>query len=374
MPHARLRGAGGQVEARDAAQAPRSHPGAETRRRRPRASRTAGRRARRAAGICRNPRPPALGGELVTGTGVRLPRREDAKATCSRRAGRFSTAPRQKSPIARTANSRISRGSDMRGPGHCGPPSRAKQVQWGVHEARSPAASGLEVRDAVSRVQCHRRRETRMLNAASPARSTYAERGRCRTRLHRDGAPRHIAADAPRQRRRASPLQHLEPGQWYEIPDSRTAQRCSPASRRCTCAKITAWSSASTRSADRSACWYGAVGTSDYAGNEVYAFDLGTLEWTRLTDPSPPDRDRSDTYADGAPRSRHTYNYIEFLPAQRRLMSFGGASLYPHGWRRRPQDRGVRSGDAHVDQRTAQRSSGRRQHHRRACATRSCER
>ncbi len=127
-----------------------------------------------------------------------------------------------------------------------------------------------------------------------------------------------------------SPLQRLEPGQWYEIPDSALRAAAARRGADAPVGKITAWSSAAfDPQSDRLLVWGG--GHEDYAGNEVYAFDLGTLEWTRLSEPSRPDRDRGDSYADGAPRSRHTYNYIEFLPAQRRLMSFGGASLYPQG-------------------------------------------
>ena len=72
-------------------------------------------------------------------------------------------------------------------------------------------------------------------------------------------------------------------------------------------------------------------GHEDYAGNEVYAFDLASLRWERLTQPAAVDRERTDTYADGSPRARHTYNYIEFVPSIGRLVSFGGAALYPHG-------------------------------------------
>ena len=60
-------------------------------------------------------------------------------------------------------------------------------------------------------------------------------------------------------------------------------------------------------------------------------FDLETLQWRRLSDPAQPDRERTDQYGDGTPRSRHTYDYIEFVPAVNRLISFGGAALYPYG-------------------------------------------
>ena len=86
------------------------------------------------------------------------------------------------------------------------------------------------------------------------------------------------------------------------------------------------------RSADTSRpllVWGG--GHSDYAGNEVYAFDLTTLAWQRLTDPSVADRARTPLYPDGQPRARHTYNYIEYVPSRDRLVVFGASGPYPAG-------------------------------------------
>ena len=125
-------------------------------------------------------------------------------------------------------------------------------------------------------------------------------------------------------------LPEVPPGQWREIPDSSLAASGLLAGLGASANRITAWSSAALDPAtSRLLVWGG--GHADYAGNEVYAFDLATQRWTRLSEPSPSDRERTDTYADGAPRSRHTYNYIEFVPAAKRMLSFGGAALYPHG-------------------------------------------
>jgi len=56
---------------------------------------------------------------------------------------------------------------------------------------------------------------------------------------------------------------------------------------------MTAWSGgAFDTTRDRLVVWGG--GHADYPGNELYVFDLGTLRWQRLTDPSP-------TTAIGAP-------------------------------------------------------------------------
>jgi hypothetical protein len=122
----------------------------------------------------------------------------------------------------------------------------------------------------------------------------------------------------------------VAPGHWHEIPDSSLAASGLLAGMDKSVHKITAWSSAALDPVtSRLLVWGG--GHADYAGNEVYAFDLLTQRWTRLSEPSPSDSERTDTYADGTPRSRHTYNYLEFVPAAKRLMSFGGASLYPYG-------------------------------------------
>jgi hypothetical protein len=66
-------------------------------------------------------------------------------------------------------------------------------------------------------------------------------------------------------------------------------------------------------------------GDADYWGNEVYAFDLATNVWTRLTNPStaltgqayPGDTTFDPVhgeYADGTPGAAHTYNVLVVIP------------------------------------------------------------
>ncbi|HQT26244.1 MAG TPA: putative Ig domain-containing protein, partial [Burkholderiales bacterium] len=65
---------------------------------------------------------------------------------------------------------------------------------------------------------------------------------------------------------------------------------------------------------DRLVIWGG--GHNGYAGNEVYAFDLRTLRWERLSNPSSIagyDR-KSGEYPDGTPASTHTYDALTYLP------------------------------------------------------------
>jgi hypothetical protein len=76
-------------------------------------------------------------------------------------------------------------------------------------------------------------------------------------------------------------------------------------------------------SAAGSSC--GGGGHGDYHGNELYAFDVPTLAWQRITDPFPdPVRDQQIN-ADGTPNARHTYNGLAYLAHADRLFACGGA-------------------------------------------------
>jgi hypothetical protein len=91
---------------------------------------------------------------------------------------------------------------------------------------------------------------------------------------------------------------------------------------------ITAWNGAAyDTKRDRFIVWGG--GHNDYGGNEIYAFDLATLTWSRVWGPSPnipPPGGGScnDTFSDGNPSSRHTYAGIEYLPTIDRFFTHGG--------------------------------------------------
>lgn len=76
-------------------------------------------------------------------------------------------------------------------------------------------------------------------------------------------------------------------------------------------------------------------GHHDYGGNEMYAFDLATMTWSRLTDPSRYTADCSSgtmcSTVDGTPTSVHSYDGMEWLPKAGRLW-VGGGSAYQVGW------------------------------------------
>jgi len=124
----------------------------------------------------------------------------------------------------------------------------------------------------------------------------------------------------------------LEPGHWYKVPDSRLRDHRFQPTPPGSFSGITAWSSGAFDTArDYYIIWGGGHG--DYSGNEIYAFDVNTLEWKIITEPADDvgGTPESGVYPDGTPRSRHTYDYIEYIPTLDKFCSFGGSSLYPSG-------------------------------------------
>jgi hypothetical protein len=73
-------------------------------------------------------------------------------------------------------------------------------------------------------------------------------------------------------------------------------------------------------------------GHQDYWGNELYAFDLQTGTWSRITEPtlipegtSPGNFLNRDPLSNGQPISRHTYDGVEFLDDLNKLWAHGGS-------------------------------------------------
>ncbi len=160
----------------------------------------------------------------------------------------------------------------------------------------------------------------------------------------------------------AGPIEDIQVNEWYEVPNSRmdavdpeNDPKVNPNHPNTSpwrgvngiSSAIGAWSSgAFDTKRGRLIVWGG--GHNDYAGNEIYVFDLNTLQWERVTDPAvtPPPlwtidslestgyyaKVDSPTEPDSQqPRSRHTYEYIEYVPHLDALCSFGAACQYPSG-------------------------------------------
>ena len=121
-------------------------------------------------------------------------------------------------------------------------------------------------------------------------------------------------------------LDGLKAGEWFEVPNSRLRDRGPEPKAGGNLANIiNAWSGgAYDAKRDRLLVWGG--GGNDYRGNEVYAFDVETLTWQRLTEPSRElGGDDSNLNPDGTPRARRTYDTLEYLPTIDRFCAFGAA-------------------------------------------------
>ena len=117
---------------------------------------------------------------------------------------------------------------------------------------------------------------------------------------------------------------------WHEIPDTQLAPQCpsNPEIQGNTgCASVVlAWNGGvADLKRNRLIVWGG--GHSDYFGNEVYALDLVSSKLQRLTEPSPVSNVGScpESYPDGRPSARHTYNGLVYVPDQDAMFSFGGS-------------------------------------------------
>ena len=144
------------------------------------------------------------------------------------------------------------------------------------------------------------------------------------------------------------PLDTLPPGTWMEVPNSKLQSVAFPwpagVHQGSTGVQsiMSAWSGgAYDTKRDRLLVFGG--GHSNYSGNELFAFSVPDLKWTRLTDPSlRVDREAlietSGYYPDAQglpderqPRSRHTYGALQYVPSIDKLCAFGANAFYPRG-------------------------------------------
>lgn len=120
--------------------------------------------------------------------------------------------------------------------------------------------------------------------------------------------PMRFAIDQVEMPRLAEIVSDLEPGQWYEIPNTAIDQVLvrrdmapenggvsGPGS------VVKSWNGAAF---DGRFWYFHGGGHRDYSGNEVYAFDLAELSWARLTDPSPFVYKNPETGAWDAPKNQ----------------------------------------------------------------------
>lgn len=127
----------------------------------------------------------------------------------------------------------------------------------------------------------------------------------------------------------------LPPQSWYEVPNSNMRAVCPPNefggkdyNFQDYCPNvISAWSGGVyDTKRNRLVLWGG--GHNDYYGNELYAFDVKTFTWERITDP---DLDFTvyqncrETHVSGNPEGRHTYGGLAYIAHADRFFAHGGS-------------------------------------------------
>ncbi|MCH9683926.1 MAG: hypothetical protein K0V04_21010 [Deltaproteobacteria bacterium] len=140
----------------------------------------------------------------------------------------------------------------------------------------------------------------------------------------------------------AGPVEDLQPGHWLELANTplidaekkpsdyadfngnASASYDSYQRNLGVDAVVAAWSGGTMDiHGDRLIVWGG--GHNGYGGNELYAFELDTLTWNRLTDPTVDPNRCAVANADGTPTSRHTYGGVTYIAHAGQLFASGGA-------------------------------------------------
>ncbi len=109
---------------------------------------------------------------------------------------------------------------------------------------------------------------------------------------------------------------------WSEAPNTPLADACP---KGFSCNVILPWSGGAYDPVHHQMLIFGG-GHGDYSGNELYAFSLSTMTWSRLTEPSSPDLKNQDPLPDGTPVSRHTYDGLQYLTHKNRFWAHGGST------------------------------------------------
>jgi hypothetical protein len=128
-------------------------------------------------------------------------------------------------------------------------------------------------------------------------------------------------------------IDSLQPGEWYEIPNSKIRQSLPSPIPVGNPSNITnAWNGGFFDSTRNRYVVMGG-GHADYAGNEMYGFDVNSLTWSRFWGPTPNAQIPTSTgtyevYDDGNPGSRHTYGGLVYLPNIDKYFVHGGSLYY----------------------------------------------
>jgi ferric-dicitrate binding protein FerR (iron transport regulator) len=125
-------------------------------------------------------------------------------------------------------------------------------------------------------------------------------------------------------------VQRMAPNSWLTLPDTRLRRVVPdpaqyPKTRGISGPKsiMDSWSGG-VLDAQRNRLMVWGGGHTNYYGNELYAFDLGSLKWERLTDPTAEPAVGRQINADGTPIARATYNGLACIAHADRMFALGG--------------------------------------------------
>ncbi len=112
----------------------------------------------------------------------------------------------------------------------------------------------------------------------------------------------------------ADVIDSLQPGHWLEISNTNLSSvypSPTPGGNTGPSSIMSTWNGgAFDTKRNRLMVWGG--GHMDYFGNEMYAFDISTMTWSRITDPSPTLVACTLYMSDGQPGIHHTYNTLQY--------------------------------------------------------------
>lgn len=137
-----------------------------------------------------------------------------------------------------------------------------------------------------------------------------------------------LAQTAPAASAAANKLNELPADTWYAAPNTKMAGLCpNPyvgGNNGCK-AVIESWNGGVyADDQKRLLVWGGGHG--DYFGNEVYGFNVETMTWEMVSQPSRlPTLVNMDPLADGNPVSRHTYDHLTYISGAKKMFAYGGS-------------------------------------------------
>jgi len=140
----------------------------------------------------------------------------------------------------------------------------------------------------------------------------------------------------------AHPFDDLPAGHWMEVANNTIRDldpcpggRCSYSADQGVVAVTRAWNGGAFASGfgELGGLVVFGGGHNAYFGNELYVFDVASMQWSRHSEPvdNPVCDQALGELQDGSPCSAHTYDYVEYHPVTNSFVELGSASNHEVG-------------------------------------------